>query len=363
MGWDLKKLLLLGIWDEPPLVVWPWFADNSAKHFYKLTGFKMASFTYRKEGLHPQYLLADDTEKLHRFFELLPDNQKTTFVRKICDNYFSLAKKVMPFLKELQKKDFNKAKVKDIIRDIKELCNKLSLVTIQNWFILLLDIWYPQLEEKAELKNIGAKARDHGGYLHDGAKKTLEKMVFQLSKKLKIKKEGIYLLFPDEIGMLIDKKRYARLSKKIILRKKLLVTTSLFGKYSIFEGKKAEELVKEYIPNLGESIKDTGVLKGLPASPGKAKGRARIILLHKQFKDFKKGEILVALQTMVNFVPIMKKSSAIITEFGGITSHAAVVSRELKIPCIVNVKDVTKILKNGDVMEVDADKGIVRRLR
>lgn len=361
----MKKLVLLGIWDELPLIVWPWFADNSVEHFYALSGVRMRSFTYRENGPHVQYLLAEETEKLRSYFESLAEDGKTGFVNKVCDNYFFQARKVELYLKDIGKwGDFSKASTNDLIKIINELSHRLSFITIQAWFILLLDIWYPQLEERIELKKIGAKARDHSGHLHNDAKKMLKKIVCQLSKRTKIKKDDLYYLFPEEFKALFgNKKEYARISKKINLRRELLVTTNMFGKYSIFEGKKAQLLIKKYLPKPEKPAEAGDILKGQPACHGKAKGKVRVILLHKQFKDFKKGEILVALQTMVNFVPIMKKASAIITELGGITSHAAIVSRELKIPCIVSVKDVTKILKKGDVIEVDAEKGIIKRVR
>lgn len=66
--------------------------------------------------------------------------------------------------------------------------------------------------------------------------------------------------------------------------------------------------------------------------------------------------------TVPKFIEIMKKASAIVTDEGGITCHAAIVSRELKIPCIVGCKNITKELKDGDMIEVDADKGKIRIL-
>lgn len=361
----MKKLVLLGVWDELPLVVWPWFSDNSREHFYGLSGVRMRSFTFREKGPHPQYLLEEDTEKLRRHFESLTEDGKMGFVKKVCGNYFSQAKKVESYIKDIKKSgDFSKASTKEVIAAARELSHRLSFITIQAWFILLLDIWYPRLEERIELKRLGAKARNHSGHLHHDAKKVLERIILQLSKRSKIKKNGLYYLFPEELKALLgNKKEYKYILEKISQRKKLFVTTNVPGTYSIFEGKKARLLMKEYMPAQEEQVKPTDALKGMPASPGKARGKVRVILLHSQFKDFKKGEVLVALQTMVNFVPLMKKSSAIITEFGGMTSHAAVVSRELRVPCIVSVKGVTKILKNGDLVEVDADKGVIRNIK
>lgn len=115
--------------------------------------------------------------------------------------------------------------------------------------------------------------------------------------------------------------------------------------------------------------KKVSTLHGVPASPGKTAGRARLVQstdinqLLKDLKRFRKGDILVTWMTQPNMVPIARKASAIIADEGGITSHAAVIARELKIPCIVGVKYATKVLHDGDEIEVDADLGIVRILK
>ena len=76
---------------------------------------------------------------------------------------------------------------------------------------------------------------------------------------------------------------------------------------------------------------------------------------------FKKGQILVSGKTNPNLIAAMKRAAAIVTDQGGLTSHAAIVSRELKIPCVVGTKIATEVLKNGDQVEVDANQGIVRK--
>jgi len=80
----------------------------------------------------------------------------------------------------------------------------------------------------------------------------------------------------------------------------------------------------------------------------------------KDMKKIVKGDILVTEMTSPDMVPAMKKSAAIITDVGGLLCHAAIVSRELKKPCIIGTKNATKILKDGDLVEVDANQGIVR---
>lgn len=108
---------------------------------------------------------------------------------------------------------------------------------------------------------------------------------------------------------------------------------------------------------------DTEILKGQTAYPGKVKGEVKIIKARDDMKKFKEGNIIVSPTTTPDFLPIIKMSSAIISEHGGVICHASITSRELKIPCVVGVKGATKILKDGDMIEVDAEKGIVRILK
>ena len=105
-------------------------------------------------------------------------------------------------------------------------------------------------------------------------------------------------------------------------------------------------------------------ISGAVSSPGPSliKGRVRIILRNDEIGNFKPGEVLVTVMTNPFFISVMKKAAVIITDEGGITCHAAIVSRELKIPCITGTKIATKFLKDGDLVEVDATNGIVRKL-
>jgi len=99
--------------------------------------------------------------------------------------------------------------------------------------------------------------------------------------------------------------------------------------------------------------------KGIPASPGIAVGKARILLDLKDAKNFQQGEILVTKMTDPDWVPIMKMASAIVTDEGGRTSHAAIVSRELGIPAVVGTGNATKVIQDGQEITVDATRGII----
>ena len=75
------------------------------------------------------------------------------------------------------------------------------------------------------------------------------------------------------------------------------------------------------------------------------------------------GDVLLAVMTRPVYVPAMRKASAIVTNEGGVTCHAAIVSRELGIPCVIGTKIATKVFKDGDLIEVDADKGLAKKVK
>ncbi|MFA6524789.1 MAG: PEP-utilizing enzyme [Patescibacteria group bacterium] len=103
-------------------------------------------------------------------------------------------------------------------------------------------------------------------------------------------------------------------------------------------------------------------LSGTCAYPGKVKGIVKIVNIPEDIKKMKQGDIMVAHNTNPNLVPAMKKASALIGGAGGLTCHTAIVAREMKIPCVVGVADCDKLLKDGDKISVDAERGIIKKL-
>ena len=105
------------------------------------------------------------------------------------------------------------------------------------------------------------------------------------------------------------------------------------------------------------------IVKGAPASPGQVSGKVHVILDPSRIDEFKNGEILVTEMTAPDWVPAMKKAKAIVTDSGGMTCHASIVSRELGIPCIVGTKSrgaaATTAIKDGAEVTVDATHGVV----
>ena len=101
------------------------------------------------------------------------------------------------------------------------------------------------------------------------------------------------------------------------------------------------------------------ILKGIAASAGSVEGIVKIVHGVKDTSKFKEGDILVAEATEPSMVIMMNKAAAIITDKGGLTCHAAIVSRELGIPCVVATKKATETLKDGMKIKVDGSKGEV----
>ncbi len=101
------------------------------------------------------------------------------------------------------------------------------------------------------------------------------------------------------------------------------------------------------------------IFKALAASSGQAQGKVKIVYSATDTKKFRDGDVLVTKMTDPTMVIMMSKASAIITDTGGVTCHAAIVSREMGVPCVVATKTATKDLKNGQEAIVDGDKGEV----
>lgn len=123
-------------------------------------------------------------------------------------------------------------------------------------------------------------------------------------------------------------------------------------------GQEASEYVKS-LDIVKEEVGDVKILGGDCASPGRVRGEAKIVNVPKDMVKMKPGDILVSIATTPDLVPAIKKAAAIVTDAGGITCHAAIISRELGIPCVVGTRIATKALHDGDVIDVNATHGKV----
>lgn len=187
-----------------------------------------------------------------------------------------------------------------------------------------------------------------------GAVNKEEAVPKRLGEKQKITDEQILSL--SEIGKKLEKHYYFPQDSEWAIEKETIyivqtrpVTTT---------GEKKSKISKEAAAGIRHGHI---LLKGDPASPGIATGPVIIVHSAKEIDKVQTGDVLVAPQTNPDFVPAMKKVKAIVTDSGGRTSHAAIISRELGIPAVVGTKDATKRLKNGEIVTVHGIKGEVFR--
>ncbi|MFH0954892.1 MAG: PEP/pyruvate-binding domain-containing protein [Candidatus Micrarchaeota archaeon] len=175
--------------------------------------------------------------------------------------------------------------------------------------------------------------------------------------------ECFYLL-PEEIDSVL-KNRLKDAQPLLDKRRAVAMVTRKNGKIEFLDEKETRR-VKGFIHELHQkkhSVSSEGTeVSGFSANGGNVRGTVRIIMDTHDFDKLNAGDILVTAMTSVEFIPVMQKAAAFVTNEGGITSHAAIVSREMNKPCIIGTKNATQILKDGDFVEVDADKGIVRKI-
>ncbi|MFH1053610.1 MAG: PEP-utilizing enzyme [Candidatus Woesearchaeota archaeon] len=189
------------------------------------------------------------------------------------------------------------------------------------------------------------------------AHSVIKPFISEIAQRLGISYDDLIFLTVNEINT-------EEFSKKMIeQRKKDFIWVLDNGEMKIVMGPEMEKLRDSFRENVDLSVE---MIKGTVANKGFAKGHVKIINSQydrESIKNFEKGEILVASMTTPDFINAINKASAIVTNEGGILCHAAIVAREMNIPCVIGTKVATKVLKDGDFVEVDADNGIVRKIK
>lgn len=169
-------------------------------------------------------------------------------------------------------------------------------------------------------------------------------------------KQALYLL-PKEVELFLKNGKLPAGWKK---RKRNIILIKN-RKISVFWNKHADKIFKKEYLKFNDH-KEINSVKGRVAYKGFAKGKVFVALSEEDFKKTPKNSVLVCSMTRYIIVPYLKKVKAIITDQGGITCHAAIVARELKVPTIIGTENATDVFKTGDLVEVDAERGVVRLL-
>ncbi len=186
----------------------------------------------------------------------------------------------------------------------------------------------------------------------------LDLLLKEIARRTAYSFDELKSVLPFEIKAILNGRKISKPAIK--KRNKYFVFSYDKKKMRYLEGQKAKAIVDRFT----FAKKDVSEVKGLVVSKGRfVSGRVRVIRSFQQLSKFKKGEILVTPMTSPEYVVAMRKAKAIVTDGGGMTCHAAIVSRELKIPCIVNTKIATKVFKTGDLIEVNANHGLVKKVK
>lgn len=190
--------------------------------------------------------------------------------------------------------------------------------------------------------------------------KILGTLLKEVARRQQLKDYKLLFKLQQEELFKIIKGQLAISSQDLSKRKNYLVLAT--PKINlVLTGSAVSQYYKKIIKNTDLQAKKK-IISGQIAYPGKVIARARIITTRKEMVLFKKGEILVTISSNPELMPAIIKAKAIIADEGGSTCHAAVISRELKIPCIVGTKNATKNFKTGDKLEVDANLGIIKKI-
>lgn len=229
------------------------------------------------------------------------------------------------------------------LKERKEIIVKLKEISLNNANDYKIISWAPEISYYREHRN---DIRRQGlFYVKPLYQEIAQRLNISLSELLFLdSNEIIKLLKRGAVDLELLKQRRSGFSCGTIRGKWFILNYPIFKK-----SKKENKKIK--------------IIRGTSASAGKIIGKVFLILRPEfDLSKFPKDNILVTSMTSPAFVPAIERSKAMITDEGGLTCHAAIIARELKIPCVVGTKIATKLLKNGDNVEVDANNGVVKIL-
>lgn len=182
-------------------------------------------------------------------------------------------------------------------------------------------------------------------------------LLAEIASRVNISSEELKYLSPREIPLFFSKK----MSRKNLQERR---AKSVFywdqEGHGALSGKEAALVQQTILGN--KNLSEVNDFRGLTACMGQAQGPVKVVRSVTEIGKVQKGDILVAVMTRPDYIPAMKKAAAIVTDEGGVTCHAAIVSRELGIPCIIGTKIATKVLQDGQIVEVNANHSWVRKI-
>lgn len=304
---------------------------------------------FYKNGLTDCWATKFDRDDLGNRLSSLA-RQDTSYVIKISDDLKFHAEKVLEFISS---------------HDVK----KINLAEFNQFWDLVYDYYLPHISVKyivdyvspEELKNILPrleKVRLLAEPVYRNIENYVESIAGFIAAKTSYTKEMVIATTKEELQLYFkNNKLPARDQLKNRYDRSALVFDE--KEDGIFIGAEVNKIEKIIFSKIA-----TDIIKGQIAYKGIARGRVKIVFNPSEVsQSFIKGDILVTGMTRPDFLPLLRKAAGFITDSGGILSHAAIIARELKKPCIIGTKIATKVLCDGDLIEVNANKGIVKIIK
>jgi phosphohistidine swiveling domain-containing protein len=323
---------------------------NINEIFEKLTAHTFVSFLQQEEidllGVNIQ--IKDNPNKAD---ELISNHQEKYFW--IQNNYVD--DKIVTkdfFVKRLS--EFDNVNCKQKIAELQSLSNK---------HIDQKKRIFEELNISNEIKQI-IELTDIFNYLQDERKKStfwathyVSLFLEELVARTGYIKDNLRYSLPSEFESVLNKE--VDEDDLIERRAKGCVVLWYEDEYEVIVGQ--DEI--EFLDSLTRvEIGNVSEVKGLVASRGMVTGPVRVVESAKDIGKVDEGDVMVSVMTRPDYLSAMKKAVAFVTDEGGVTCHAAIVARELKKPCVIATKNATKVFKDGDIVEVDADNGVVRKI-
>ena len=308
-------------------------------------------WTQEKQPFLPYIITERSDDTVHFYYDL----QGVEWVQNLLVTY---ARNSRDFIPKVEKTVLEKL---SFIRPVYEKEEAINLFSLKR-FLKELESGYPWFEAMWWFFQMDDESKIFGLDLDKLAK------VRNLTDKLcnssdTVIRKSLHKIYP-QLGELSSLLRTEEIiSNNLPTRRELeeRYKSYFFGNGQLFTNVDRTKIAKQLeVCFIDEKIKKGKNIKGNVAQQGTAKGFVRRLMGHRQIGELKKGEILISPMTIPDFLPAMKKAAAFVTDEVGILCHAAIVARELKKPCIVGTKFATHIFKDGDYVEVNAYKGIIR---
>ena len=325
---------------------------------------KLAALTVFIDGYYTSYLPQEVIDKC------LVDGLKLYGEKEAFDRYkkefADFKERITNLCQEISKKDLSKEMLAKAFQMFSEFFSYYSKTEFFYTDVAFREAKSNQILEKnlkvfADIKNTGREALNQIFFGQEG---DLTIILTKLSTKFNVSIDHLQHYSIQEILRLFDGEKVP--PDVIAQRDKAFIIVGDGRDINVLYGEDAWEIIEGFQTS-SENISE---IKGTIANKGIFKGKVKVIVsgydnydqLNKIMKEMERGEILISETTSPELTLACRKAGAIVTDQGGMLSHAAIISRELNIPCIVGTESATKIFKDGDLVEVDANQGIIRKL-